>query len=252
VRLLRRELSFRNAKKSYESLTRTFVGRPGHSRPCTVKLPSLSSRSSRGAYFELRFGKVPRIRGPQERRSEHRASCVGKCTRNGFSSRFLGPTSFLVAHDGTHQETDVRGTLGDSPHQVGIPSGPEGDVNPNPVPGPSQLLLQLPSYSVNQLDLEPLQARPFSLGGASGMSDEFRIVSCDGGVIPSLEEPVGHESVLLIDLSFSLKRDLGRFGVSTLNQPDPRRHIRQTLEIDGRAPQIGLDRKSEVVEIAAH
>jgi pyrroline-5-carboxylate reductase len=64
-----------------------------------------------------------------------------------------------------------------------------------------------------------------------------------------LEEPVGQEPVLLVDLGSLLKGNLGVLGIGPLHQPDLRGHLGQTLQV-GRGPaEVGLDGEPQAGEV---
>ena len=108
--------------------------------------------------------------------------------RMAAGSRRPAPTS--SAEQMAQEEADVGRTLGQPPHEPGIPAGSVADVDTHRVPVAHELSLQRPADAIEHLELPVL--RPPAIDDLAPVSHESRIMRGDGhantvapGVVPT-------------------------------------------------------------------
>lgn len=75
------------------------------------------------------------------------------------------------------KEEDIRGALGQSPHEIRIPLTAKGDVHPDIVSLPRQLLLEIAPDAIDHLKFEGI-FREYFFNWANSFATRIMVVSC--------------------------------------------------------------------------
>src|SRR5581483_7914442 len=100
----------------------------------------------------------------------------------GVDESATGSASSLVRNrpsapdDGAHEEEQVRGALGEPPHQVRVPLGPVRRRDEHAVAAAHEGELELRADAVEHLELEPVAADLLALGEADRVLDQPLVV----------------------------------------------------------------------------
>src|SRR5919106_3828187 len=96
------------------------------------------------------------------------------------------------------EESDICRSLGHAPHQVGVPRRAVGDVDADSMADARELLLKLPSYAVQHLDLERALIQASPRGRLLGPFEQAVIVGCYRRVGTVVEQPLRQINVLSV------------------------------------------------------
>src|SRR6185369_9520719 len=96
-----------------------------------------------------------------------------RCSRPGYG----------FPHDAAHDERDVGGSLGEPPHEVGVPLSSEWDIHPHVPTFAAEPLLEIAPDPIEHLELEARRVNGFPLGVVLRLGDDPLVVGGNAGIV---------------------------------------------------------------------
>src|SRR5215469_5480304 len=110
------------------------------------------------------------------------------------SSRMVPPYRFT--EDVSGNEHHIRGTLGQSAHEIRVPLGAKGHIDPDTISVPDKRALQVPPHAVEHLKLESIDRDPLIRRKSLRLADQPFVVCRDAGIV-SLTHQLPHAAIVV-------------------------------------------------------
>src|SRR5882724_8576429 len=146
----------------------------------------------------------------------------------------------LAPYHISQNEPHISGTLGQAPHEIGVPVSAVGHIDPHAVTVSYQLLLQVAPYAVQHLKLKFVRRNVSLRRKLNGRRNHVLIVSRDAVIYTRAQEHLSELDVVRIDVGFLRERDRRRLFVRALTQSNPGAELQQFLSVLLAAKQISL------------
>src|SRR6202165_5540646 len=132
------------------------------------------------------------------------------------------------------------------PHQVRIPLGSVGHVDPNAIAFPQEPVLQIAADAVEHLELETVRGNLALTGKVLSRLDQPIVVGGNRG-IDAMQQQLLHLGLeFRIDLGLLRERDVGRLVVGALDQPHPDLRRIHAGDVVPRAIEVALQHDTAV------
>src|SRR6185369_8632689 len=154
--------------------------------------------------------------------------------------------SLLTAKNVLGDKEDIRGTLSQASHEVGIPFGPKRNVDAHAPALFHQGLLQIPANTVEHLEFERGGRNVLLASPILNFLDDLLVVGRESVEGSALQEILRHAYIIAIDFRFWLKGDLRRFLVGALAETNANAFGAKRFCVIGGAPHIGLQNRTDV------